>query len=105
MKAVEVTPTTTGFTTFVGRITLPALTPPAFPALNGNQARETIGGGSVMPESSPVSCRRIDHLRQFAYDCKLSADAARPFGKLTATKTWEALLNSRGLRSEPGHKT
>jgi hypothetical protein len=49
---------------------------------------------------SPFSYRRIDHLRQFAYDCKLSDDDARPFGKLTATKTWEALLDSRGLRGE-----
>jgi hypothetical protein len=58
-----------------------------------------------MTKSSPVSCRRIDHLRQFAYDCKLSDDDARPFGKLTATKTWEALLNSRGLRGEPSPET
>jgi len=55
--------------------------------------------------NAPFSYRRIDHLRQFAYDCKLSDDDARPFGKLTATKTWEALLNSRALRNEPGHKT
>jgi len=49
---------------------------------------------------SPFSYRRIDHLRQFAYDCKLSDKDARPFGKLTARKTWEALLDSRGLRGE-----
>jgi hypothetical protein len=58
-----------------------------------------------MTKSSPVSYRRIDHLRQFAYDCNLSDDDARPFGKLTARKTWEALLNSRGLKSQPKPET
>ncbi|MEG5032812.1 hypothetical protein [Microcoleus sp. AT3-D2] len=45
----------------------------------------------------PVSCRRIDHLKTVAYSCGLCDSEARKFGKLTATKTWEALLNSHGL--------
>jgi hypothetical protein len=48
-----------------------------------------------------VSYRRIDHLRQLAYDCNLTDDEARKFGKLTKTSTWEALLNSHGLEFEP----
>jgi hypothetical protein len=47
-----------------------------------------------------VSCRRIDRLRQLAYDCNLTDDEARKFGKLTKTATWEALLNSHGLEFE-----
>ena len=50
-----------------------------------------------MCKPSIVSCRRIDHLRQLAYDCNLTNDEARKFGKLTATKTWEALLTSHSL--------
>ena len=53
-----------------------------------------------MPNSS-VSCRRIDRLRQLAYDCNLTDEEARKFGKLTATKTWEALLTSHNLEFEP----
>ena len=45
----------------------------------------------------PVSCRRIDHLKTVAYSCGLCDTEARKFGKLTATKTWEALLTSHGL--------
>jgi len=48
-----------------------------------------------------VSCRRIDRLRQLAYDCNLTDDEARKFGKLTKTSTWEALLNSHALEFEP----
>ena len=48
-----------------------------------------------------VSCRRIDRLRQLAYDCNLTDDEAREFGKLTKTSTWEALLNLHGLEFEP----
>ena len=47
-----------------------------------------------------VSCGRIDRLRQLAYDCNLTDDEARKFGKLTATKTWEALLTSHNLEFE-----
>lgn len=43
------------------------------------------------------SRRRIEHLKQLAYDCNLSNEQARAFGKLTATATWEKLLNSHGL--------
>jgi len=45
----------------------------------------------------PASCRRIDHLKTVAYSCGLCDTEARKFGKLTATKTWEALLTSHGL--------
>ena len=54
-----------------------------------------------MAKPSTFSYRRIDHLRQLAYDCSLTDDEARKFGKLTATKTWEALLSSHGLEFEP----
>jgi hypothetical protein len=52
-----------------------------------------------------VSCRRIDRLRQLAYDCNLTDEEARKFGKLTKTSTWEALLNSHGLEFEPKPET
>jgi hypothetical protein len=45
--------------------------------------------------------RRIDALRQLAYDCNLTNEQARIFGKLSATKTWEALLTFHGLEFEP----
>ena len=45
--------------------------------------------------------RRIDRLRQLAYDCQLTDNDARQFGKLTATATWELLLSSHGLEFEP----
>ena len=48
-----------------------------------------------------VSRRRIEHLKSLAYDCGLTAEEARKYGKLTATKTWEALLSSHGLEFEP----
>jgi hypothetical protein len=41
--------------------------------------------------------RRIDALRQLAYDCGLTNEQARIFGKLTATATWEKLLLAHGL--------
>lgn len=44
--------------------------------------------------------RRIDRLRQLAYDCNLTDEEARQHGKLTATATWEKLLNSHGLEFE-----
>lgn len=43
------------------------------------------------------SRRRIEHLKQLAYDCNLTNEQARTFGKLTATATWEKLLTSQGL--------
>ncbi len=45
--------------------------------------------------------RRIDALRQLAYDCGLTNEQARSFGKLTATATWEKLLLAHGLEFEP----
>ena len=41
--------------------------------------------------------RRIDALRQLAYDCGLTNEQARVFGKLSATATWEKLLLAHGL--------
>ena len=41
--------------------------------------------------------RRIDRLRQLAYDCLLTDEDARQFGKLSKTSTWEALLTKHGL--------
>jgi hypothetical protein len=49
-----------------------------------------------MPEPMR-SRRRIEHLKQLAYDCNLSNEQAREFGKLTATATWEKLLLAHGL--------
>jgi len=48
-----------------------------------------------------VSRRRIEHLKQLAYDCNLTNEQARVFGKLTATATWENLLLAHGLEFEP----
>ena len=44
--------------------------------------------------------RRIDQLKELAYDCGLTNDQARIFGKLTATSTWEKLLLAHGLEFE-----
>ncbi len=44
-----------------------------------------------------LSRRRIEHLKQLAYDCNLTNEQARTFGKLTATATWEKLLLAHGL--------
>jgi hypothetical protein len=44
-----------------------------------------------------VSRRRIEHLKQLAYDCNLTAEQAREYGKLSATATWEKLLTAHGL--------
>lgn len=41
--------------------------------------------------------RRIDCLKQLAYDCNLTNEEARNFGDLRATATWEKLLISHGL--------
>ena len=45
--------------------------------------------------------RRIDYLKSVAYACNLSDSDAKPFGKLSRTATWEALLNQHGLEFEP----
>ncbi|CAA9374228.1 hypothetical protein AVDCRST_MAG94-4400 [uncultured Leptolyngbya sp.] len=62
-----------------------------------------------------VSRRRIEHLKALAYDCGLTAEEARKYGKLTATKTWESLLSAHGLEfdrksqspdtASPSHET
>ena len=52
-----------------------------------------------------VSRRRIERLKQLAYDCGLTNDQARVFGKLTVTATWEKLLLAHGLEFEPRIET
>ncbi|MGB8688976.1 MAG: hypothetical protein WCD53_16785 [Microcoleus sp.] len=47
-----------------------------------------------------VSRRRIDGLKQLAYDCGLTSDRAKSFGKLSKTSTWEALLEFHNLEYE-----
>ncbi len=47
-----------------------------------------------------VSHRRIDQLKQLAYDCNLTNEQARIFGKLSTTATWEKLLLAHGLEFE-----
>ena len=54
--------------------------------------------------SEPMrSRRRIEHLKQLAYDCNLTNEQARQHGKLTATATWEKLLTAHGLEFD--HKS
>ena len=56
-----------------------------------------------------VSRRRIEHLKQLAYDCNLTNEQAREFGKLSMTATWEKLLTAHGLefdrKIEPASST
>jgi hypothetical protein len=47
-----------------------------------------------------VSHRRIDQLKDLAYACGLTNQDAKPFGKLSKTSTWEALLDSHKLEFE-----
>ena len=53
--------------------------------------------------------RRIEHLKQLAYDCNLTNEQAREFGKLSVTATWEKLLTAHGLefdrKIEPASST
>jgi hypothetical protein len=49
-------------------------------------------------------CRRIDALRQLAYDCALTNEQARVFGKLSATATWEKLLLAHGLEFDRNYQ-
>jgi hypothetical protein len=61
---------------------------PSLDAANLNRVADTkFGNGG----------RRIDALRQLAYDCGLTNEQARVFGKLSATATWEKLLLAHGL--------
>jgi hypothetical protein len=48
-----------------------------------------------------VSCRRIDQLRAIAFDRGFTNEDAKPFGKLSKTATWEALLETYGISSQP----
>jgi hypothetical protein len=64
---------------------------PSLGAANLNSVATKFGNGG----------RRIDALRQFAYDCGLTNEQARVFGKLSATATWEKLLSAHGLEFEP----
>jgi hypothetical protein len=47
-----------------------------------------------------VSHRRIDQLKDLAYACGLTNQDAKPFGKLSKTSTWEALLDAHKLEFE-----
>jgi hypothetical protein len=53
----------------------------------------------------PASYRRIDQLKQLAFDCNLTAEEARKYGKLSATATWEKLLNAHGLEFDRNSTT
>jgi len=53
-----------------------------------------------MSKPFPFSGRRIDRLRWLAYDCNLTNEDARQYGKLTVTKTWETLLFVHGIEFE-----
>jgi hypothetical protein len=64
---------------------------PTLDAANLNIAATKFGNGG----------RRIEHLKQLAYDCNLTAEQAREYGKLSATATWEKLLLAHGLEFEP----
>jgi hypothetical protein len=44
-----------------------------------------------------VSYRRIDQLKTRAFDCGLTNEDAKQFGKLSKTATWEALLSTYGI--------
>jgi hypothetical protein len=68
---------------------------PSLDAANLNTVATKFGNGG----------RRIDALRQLAYDCGLTNEQARIFGKLTATATWEKLLLAHGLEFEPRIET
>ena len=68
---------------------------PTSDAANINDATAGFGNGN----------RRIDCLKQLAFDCNLTNDEARTFGDLRSTATWEKLLNSHGLEFEPKIKT
>jgi hypothetical protein len=57
---------------------------------------------SVANTSFGNGSRRIDALRQLAYDCGLTNEQARVFGKLSATATWEKLLLAHGLEFDCG---
>ncbi|MCU0544681.1 MAG: hypothetical protein MUE44_21360 [Oscillatoriaceae cyanobacterium Prado104] len=48
-------------------------------------------------KKSVSSTRRIELLKEVASGIGLTYDDARPFGKLTKTSTWEALLESKGI--------
>jgi hypothetical protein len=60
----------------------------------------TLNDCGVFAMKPLVSRRRIDGLKTLAYDCGLTAEDAKPFGKLSKTSTWEALLDSHGLEFE-----
>ena len=59
----------------------------------------TLNNSAVAPRK--FGNRRIDYLKTVAYACNLTDKEARQHGKLTATATWEKLLNSHGLEFEP----
>ncbi|NQE38442.1 hypothetical protein [Microcoleus asticus] len=51
-----------------------------------------------MTATKPIgSQRRIDRLKAIALERGFTNENAKPFGKLSKTSTWEALLNSYGV--------
>jgi hypothetical protein len=44
-----------------------------------------------------VNYRRIDRLKEIAFDCGFTNEDAKQFGKLSKTATWEALLATYGI--------
>jgi hypothetical protein len=69
------------------------------------QHQETVISNIARTHRPLVSRRRIEHLKQLAYDCNLTAEQAREYGKLSATATWEKLLTAHGLEFEPKTET
>ncbi|MGL5060492.1 MAG: hypothetical protein ACRC62_10985 [Microcoleus sp.] len=55
-------------------------------------------GTRILTSVKPaVECRRIDRLKQFAYDRGFTNDEAKAFGWLSKTSTWEDFLRSKEL--------
>lgn len=57
-----------------------------------------------MTATKPTSQRRIDRLKAIALSLGFTKEDAKQYGKLTKTATWEALLNSYGVKL-PEHDT
>lgn len=56
--------------------------------------------GAKAMSKPPVSCRRIDQLKAIAFDRGFTNEDAKPFGKLSKTATWEALLEVYFIEDE-----
>lgn len=51
-----------------------------------------------MTATKPISQRRIDRLKAIALSLGFTNEDAKQYGKLSKTATWEALLNSYGVK-------